>query len=502
MIKSKNTVKKYWDLLISKIDTPIWLEIFFVVLIILRIPSLFEPYYYGDEMIYLAIGEGIRQGIPLYQSLHDNKPPLLYLTAAISGNLFIFKAILAFWNILTVYGFWKLSKTLFPKSIKVQNISTIIFGIATTLPLLEGNTANAELFMITPVIFAFLILLSRPNSIKNLIFSGVLFSLGALFKIPAAFDVIAIVMIWLFYTKIKIENIKELLIKIFYLTLGFLIPFIITFIFFYINGSIKEYVVAAYLQNFGYVSSWRPESQNVNFISKNGPLLVRFFAMMLGFLILYLSKNKISKQFTFISAWLLSTLFAVTLSERPYPHYFIQSIAPISLMVSMLVSLKNVEQSLTVIPLTIAFFVPFYYKFWYYPTISYYERFIMFASKKISREQYFNKFSETIFDNYKISEFIAKTTSRSEKIFVWGNDSPAIYALSRRLPPTKYVADYHFNDFSNPSETINILSKNKPKLVVVQKNSFNFPELITFLNKNYYIIQDIGTSQIWINSKI
>jgi len=61
-------------------------------------------------MIYLALGEGVRQGIPLYLSLHDNKPPLLYLAAAISGNLFIFKVILAFWNIATVYIFWKLIK--------------------------------------------------------------------------------------------------------------------------------------------------------------------------------------------------------------------------------------------------------------------------------------------------------------------------------------------------------------------------------------------------------
>ncbi|MDP3917665.1 MAG: hypothetical protein Q8Q30_00620, partial [Candidatus Woesebacteria bacterium] len=106
---------KLWKKLITIIDTPLWLEIFFAILLILRVPSFFEPYYYGDEMIYLALGEGVRQGIPLYLGLHDNKPPLLYLTAAISGNLFIFKVILAFWSIATVYIFWKLVKHLFPK---------------------------------------------------------------------------------------------------------------------------------------------------------------------------------------------------------------------------------------------------------------------------------------------------------------------------------------------------------------------------------------------------
>ncbi len=498
-------MKILWNKLISVIDTPIWLEFFFLFLIIVRIPSFFEPYYYGDEMIYLAIGEGMRQGIPLYLSLHDNKPPLLYLTAAISGNLFIFKAILAFWNLLTVYGFWKLAKHLFPKNKTLQNISTILFGLLTTLPLFEGNTVNAELFMITPIIFAFLLLLSKKNTVKNLIISGVLFSVGALYKIPAAFDIFAIIAYWIIclnWTKDTfVKEIINFIKKTFFLSLGFIIPIALTFIWFYFSGSFKEYLTAAFLQNFGYVSSWRPSTQSLSFVEKNGPLLIRFAIMIFGFLVLFLSRKKASKEFVFITAWLLSTLFAVTLSERPYPHYFVQSLAPISLLVGMLISLKNVEQSLTIIPLTIAFFVPFYYKFWYYPTFTYYQRFINFSIGNINREEYFNSFSNSVYTNYKVADFISKSTSEEDKVFVWSNDSAAIYALSRKLPPTKYVADYHFIDFSNKEETMKILKQNMPKFIVTSKNSFAFPELYQFINQKYYIIQDIGTTQIWLSLK-
>src|SRR3990167_11385237 len=134
-------------------DLPMWMCGLLVLVLILRIPSFFEPYHYGDEMIYLTLGQGVRQGVPLYSGLHDNKPPLLYLTAAIAGNLFWFKAILALWSLITVYGFWKLVNYLYPKKESLHKISTIIFGLLTTLPLLEGNTVNAELFMIGPVIF-------------------------------------------------------------------------------------------------------------------------------------------------------------------------------------------------------------------------------------------------------------------------------------------------------------------------------------------------------------
>lgn len=485
-------MRSLWHKLISMIDTPLWLEIFFAILLILRIPSFFEPYYYGDEMIYLALGEGVRQGIPLYLGLHDNKPPLLYLTAAISGNLFIFKVILAFWSIATVYIFWKLVKHLFPQARRLQNISTIIFGLLTTLPLFEGNTVNAELFMIGPIILAFWILLSKNNNIKNLLLSGSLFGIAALFKIPAAFDILSLLAFWLIYSH------KEFIKKSFFLSLGFIIPVGLTFIWYYFAGSFKEYFVAAFLQNFGYVSSWRPNEVELSFVQKNSPLLIRAGIMFLGFVILWISKNKVSKHFIFISAWLLATLFAVTLSERPYPHYFVQSLAPVSILLGMLFSLKNIEQGLVIIPLTFAFFVPYYFKFWYYPTTIYYQRFVDFASKKISREEYFNKFSPNINMNYQIANFLSTSSSREDRIFVWSNDSAGIYSLSRRLPPTKYVADYHFKDFSNNKDIINILSLNKPKFIVITPNSYFFPELNTFVNENYYIIMEIGQSQIWL----
>jgi len=99
--------------ILAKLHTPVWLFILLVVVFILRIPSFFEPYSYGDEMIYLTLGEAIRQGVPLYLGVHDNKPPLLYILAAISGRLFWFKAILAIWHLITVFIFWKLSEVLF-----------------------------------------------------------------------------------------------------------------------------------------------------------------------------------------------------------------------------------------------------------------------------------------------------------------------------------------------------------------------------------------------------
>lgn len=486
--------------------TPNWLFAFLTLTFVLRIPSFFEPYSYGDEMIYLTLGNAIRKGVILYRSIHDNKPPLLYIMAAIAGNLFWFKVILALWSLVTIFLFWKLVCTLFPSPQKsaekaknndsLQKVATVIFGFLTTLPLLEGNIVNSELFMIGPIIAALYILFSRKNNFKNIFFAGVLFSIATLFKVPAAFDLPAVIFIWFTQLKFNKKEVYSFIKNSLVLVLGFLIPILLTFVWFVYQGAFHEYLVAAYLQNFGYLSSWRPSDVQKPFLVKNGPLLIRSAIVALAGLILFVRRKKLSKNFIFISFWLFLTLFAVTLSERPYPHYLIQSVAPLSLLLGMLFTLKNIEQTLTIIPLTVAFFVPFYYKFWYYQTSSYYIRFINLAIGRLDKDEYLLSFGGNTLTNYKVASFVKSYTNPNDKVFVWG-DGVVIYALSKRLPPGKYVADYHIKDFSTPQEVMNNLETQMPQLIIVTPQSDPFPQLTTFINIFYAPIEDVSGTKIY-----
>ena len=150
---------------------PTWLVLIFGLVIILRIPSFFEPFSYGDEMIYLTLGQAIKKGMVLYRDIHDNKPPLLYILAAAAGNVFWFRAILSAWSLATIYLFWRLMDALFPQKKSLQKVATVIFSILTTIPLFEGHVANAEVFMIGPTIAAFLILFTKTLNSKNLFFA-------------------------------------------------------------------------------------------------------------------------------------------------------------------------------------------------------------------------------------------------------------------------------------------------------------------------------------------
>lgn len=495
--------KTHW---IHRIHLPNWVIGILALVLILRIPSFFEPYYYGDEMIYMTLGQGVRQGMTLYKDLHDNKPPLLYLTAAISENLFWFKAILTFWSLLTVALFYKLSVVLFDppspkasdgqgKNIKAIKISTLLFAILTTIPLLEGNIANAELFMIGPTILAFLFLLGKELKPKSIFMAGILFGIAALFKIPALFELPVIVFYWLITTDLK-KGWKAIATNSIILVAGFATPILLTFVWYFFKGVLPEYIKAAFLQNVGYVSSFRPDDVQKSFLTKNAPLLVRGLIVMIGVTVVFLSKKKLSNRFIFFCIWTLFALFAVTLSERPYPHYLIQVVAPLSLLLATLFTNKDFEQSLTIIPLALIFFVPVYYKFYFYPTASYYQRFINFATHKINKQEYFSDFSKTTNRDYVIADFLSKASSTTDRVFMWDPNSPTVYALSRRLPPLKYTVPYHVHDYASNREVSDILTKNPPKFIIMISGN-NLPEISKLLLTRYLLIYQIEDANIY-----
>ena len=85
-----------------------WLVLLFGLTFFLRLPSLFEPFTYGDEGIYLTLGQGLRKGLVFYRDIHDNKPPFLYLLAALANSFSYYRLILFIWSFATILMFFKL----------------------------------------------------------------------------------------------------------------------------------------------------------------------------------------------------------------------------------------------------------------------------------------------------------------------------------------------------------------------------------------------------------
>jgi len=72
------------DILLDK-QTPMF--ILLVIVLLLRVPNLFEPYWYGDEGIYLVLGQTMNKGATLYTEIIDHKTPLIYYLARVQTQM-------------------------------------------------------------------------------------------------------------------------------------------------------------------------------------------------------------------------------------------------------------------------------------------------------------------------------------------------------------------------------------------------------------------------------
>ena len=142
-------------------------------------------------------------------------------------------------------------------------------------------------------------------------------------------------------------------------------------------------------------------------------------------------------------------------------------------------------------------FTLFKFKFYFYPVLRYYSNFYSYIIGKKSISDYQKYFGYQVNSVYKISDFIKNNTSPNDKIFVWG-DEPYIYALSNRLPSSKYTVAYHIIDFNGYQITMDKIKANLPKFIIYYKmpnRSFN--DLNIFMTNYYYVDEIIDNATIF-----
>lgn len=468
-----------------------WLQLVLIIAFLLRLPSLFEPISYGDEAIYLTLGNGIRKGLLLYRDIYDNKPPLLYLLAAIAGNLFWFRFLLLISCLTAIIIMSNLVKIFFPNNSSAQKFAVFFFALITTIPLVEGNIANSEIFQILPTITAAYLLLKEKKTTLSWFIAGFLLSLSVLLKVPAIFDLVAFVLfIVLFSTKKRFYLSSEILV----LFLGVFLPIVLTSLYFGLHHELKLFFKIAFLQNLGYLSSWKTGTHafSITNLLKTDFFLKGLF-VSLTVIVLWWQKSKFKELFIFLIIWFLFSLFGATLSERPYPHYLIQVIPSFTLILA-LVFVKKAKAVLLIPLFSIILIGGVYlrYHVWRYPTVPYYQNFLSFVFGKKDRDSYFSYFNDQLPNYYKVAKGIVLLTTEKEKIFIWGDDA-FLYVLTNRLPALRFVATYHINDFYSPEETARDLQKSLPSFIIVKQGSQSFPQLEAILRDNYFELQKEGS---------
>ena len=428
------------------------------IFVALRLPSLIEPHWYGDEGIYQVVGRALAEGRVLYRDIWDNKPPVLYIIYAFSyGNLFIVKLLSLIAGLGSTVVLYKLAKKLFRRTISVF-VTISLFSILFGSPILEGNIANAENFMLLPVIAsAYLIIIYQKNSrLSHLLLAGLFLSFSLMTKIVSVFD-FATFLIFLLATNGLVISKDWKRISLF--TLSFLSTFLIFIIYFLIAGTFVESMSSIFLQNISYVSEQNGSTNPLLFfISKILILIVVVF-------ILIKKRKSISISNIFIYLWLAFSIYSAFFSARPYIHYLLVILPSFVLLVGQsLESKKNMLLNIVLI-FTISFMAYFHFKV-YRKNISYYENFIKVITNNKSITEYERFFDGSTPRDYSIANFIKLSVSSDETIFLW-SDSPQIYVLANKLPIGKYIVAYHITFYKNADIiTRDQLEKSQPKYII------------------------------------
>jgi Dolichyl-phosphate-mannose-protein mannosyltransferase len=300
----------------------------FVLALVLRIPSLYEPRWYRDEGIFAAIASDVRHGNVLYADAWDNKPPLIFYTYAavqwLFGNgVFALHAVTTVVVLVTLALVMLIALRLYGRMSGA--VAGFVFALVTCTPVIEGNLALTEPFMILPTtsaVLLFVIGLGRDEDRRWpwILGSGLLLGIAANYKQVAAFDALAIAtMMWLVY--------KHPVRPVLLLCGGFALPHLLFGAYFAAAGAWSDYwyAVAGSLPLYNEIGDER--SPVLRFASYVPALLVTTW------LITRRREAQPLDSRYFPPLWLAFAIAGATASTLPFPHYLLQAAPAFALTV-------------------------------------------------------------------------------------------------------------------------------------------------------------------------
>jgi 4-amino-4-deoxy-L-arabinose transferase-like glycosyltransferase len=502
------------DLINLKIPRKIIVFICFTFLsFLLRFWSFFDSVIDHDESLYFLIAQSFLNGIPPYVEIWDNKPPgifiLFSLAILIFGDSITSIRILACLSVaVTSYFLYEIAKLIGNNNEKIGLIAGILYLVFSLSN--NGVAANAEILFAPLVTLAFYLLFKNTKyGYYKYFVIGLLLGLAMQIKYVVIMDFIAflvIVITRLFFKQNKNNNSIIALIKIYmFATLGFIVPFLFTAIYFITVGYFDEYFYATFISNTKYVDATKFSLINflfaiVNQIYTNFPL---YLCLFISFI--YIKSSKIislkdKMNLCSLIYWFSSTFVATLISTRFIGHYYLQLLPPLCLISSYIIvqtvtkqAIKNKRNLFLIIMSVLIFLITLY------PHLQ--KNTELVVNQYIKQQKYLDD-KEVLIANY-----INSKISPNNYIYI-ANYQPIIYYLVRAKLPTKYVFTSHLISYYsvitgiNPLQELTSIMDKKPVYVLfdekrgIDNNEYKIA-LNEYLKKDYLLEKTIRNVKLY-----
>ncbi len=467
----------------------------------LRYASLFEPRWYGDEGIFAGVATNVREGRTLYAQAWDNKPPLIFFTyAAIQSTFGSSVFALHMWATISVLATQATVIAIAAQLVGRRGalVAGVLFAFAMGTPVIEGNLALTETFMILPTslgVLAFVLAErgAEERRVAGYLASGAMFGIAAGFKQVAVFDLAAVAVMVLAMH----EHPRGRLLA---LAGGFVAPQILWSALFVADGAFSQYwyAIAGSLRVY---SEWAPSETPFLRLAGYLPPL-----MALAWLV---RRRQLGQEVTLGAlpvVWLGFTFSGATSSTFPFPHY-LQQAAPACALVVASNPLRWERDGLSrtllavagvlVAAIVVGRFGPEFRVRKQVNPVRYYRTFVNHQWGTMSDLDYEYRFDGKVLAVNDIVSY-TRQDGAGDSMFAWG-ELPWVYAAGGYSNPSRYYSSFLAELIPDAKPDImRDLEARPPVYIVVSDAAYApFPELDGFIDARYALLRAQGDWRLY-----
>ncbi len=430
-----------------------------------------------DEGEYAYAGQLILKGIPPYQQFYNMKLPGIYVVYAGIMTLFgqthtgIHLGLLVV-NVTTIIMIFFLARKVM--GVVAGIMAAACFAILAVGQAVQGVFANAEHFVILPVVAGFLLVLKAfDNDRPWLLFLGA-FCLGIGFVIKQhglVFVAFGGLYVLLYQMGKRPMQWMRLLCRCGLFLFGAFLPYLLTCLILALAGVFDKFwfwtvdYAMAYSAQVPLEVAWGIFKERMVYVAGSNPIL--WILAGVGLIAVFSVKQARKRSF-FVAMFFLSSFFAICPGFYFRPHYFILVLPVVSLLggiaISVLVNhLSDMRASVLRygLPIGIAGVCLI--------LSVYQQRLFLFKLTPIQvcHATYgYNPFPESL----EISRFIRNNSNINDRIAVIGSE-PQVYFYSKRLSATGYIYMYALMERHNfalqmQKEMIREIESSRPKFLL------------------------------------
>jgi len=466
----------------------------------LRLPSLFEPHWYGDEGQFASIAHDIRHGRVLYRDAWDLKPPFIFWTyAAIQwvGGTGMFPIRLAGLLALVATQLTVMAGVARIAGSGRSWVAGLVLAVLVGSPLLEGNLAMTETFMVLPIALAMLVIVLAPgrsdsSRMRLYCLAGVLVGLGMNYKQVTAWDGAAFGL-FLLVTERRWRVALPLLCA------GVALPHLLVVGWFLLDGAFADYWsgVAGELPRY---AGWAPDYGRLHSAGRFLPAAT--LTLLLGLQRVRGTKPGLQ---SLGPLWLAFSFAGAASSGFGFPHYLQQMAPPLALTMATLprpsLSVRSAGRAALACAVVVVALAVGYRQF--EATFAerpqnrpfrYYTDALARVRGTLSEEDYVLQFDGTALTTERIATAIRDDRpSDGARLFAW-SEIPWVYALSGVPNASRYYTGYLILDMPGArTELLESLAAAPPTYLVLVDGPYDpIRELNALADRDYELLEAGG----------